>query len=123
MPEALERTTQLQLMQQQQYLLTGGPVMTPAVAITAAGEASPVLENVELPAADDAETPDPVTAASPAVDSGQYESLLLEVVSEPDLRSPAEAGAYFRQMHSLVRYLKICDGNLAEGKMLPLFPL
>ncbi len=42
---------------------------------------------------------------------------LLEVVSEPDLRSPAEAAAYFRQMHTLVRYLKICDGNLAEGSM------
>ena len=38
-------------------------------------------------------------------------------MSEPDLRSPAEAGAYFRQMHSLVRCLKICDGNLAEGSM------
>jgi aspartyl-tRNA(Asn)/glutamyl-tRNA(Gln) amidotransferase subunit B len=42
---------------------------------------------------------------------------LLEVVSEPDLRTPAEASAYFRQLHSLVRYLKICDGNLAEGSM------
>ena len=41
----------------------------------------------------------------------------LEVVSEPDMRTAAEAAAYFRQMHTLVRYLKICDGNLAEGSM------
>ena len=42
---------------------------------------------------------------------------LLEVVSEPELRSPAEAAAYFRTMHTLVRYLGICDGNLNEGSM------
>ncbi len=51
------------------------------------------------------------------IDLNRTGTPLLEVVSEPDLRSPAEAGAYFRQMHSLVRYLKICDGNLAEGSM------
>ena len=42
---------------------------------------------------------------------------LLEIVSEPDLRSAKEAAAYFRQMHTLVRYLEICDGNLNEGSM------
>ena len=42
---------------------------------------------------------------------------LLEIVSEPDLRSAKEAAAYFRQMHTLVRYLGICDGNLNEGSM------
>ncbi len=51
------------------------------------------------------------------VDLNRTGTPLLEVVSEPDLRSPAEAAAYFRQLHSLVRYLKICDGNLAEGSM------
>jgi len=51
------------------------------------------------------------------IDLNRTGTPLLEIVSEPDLRSPAEAGAYFRQMHSLVRYLKICDGNLAEGSM------
>ena len=40
---------------------------------------------------------------------------LLEVVSEPDMRSPAEAIAYLKKIHSLVRYLKICDGNMQEG--------
>jgi len=42
---------------------------------------------------------------------------LLEIVSEPDLRTAAEAATYFRQMHQLVRYLGICDGNLNEGSM------
>jgi aspartyl-tRNA(Asn)/glutamyl-tRNA(Gln) amidotransferase subunit B len=40
---------------------------------------------------------------------------LIEIVSEPDLRSPEEAGAYLRQLRAIVRYLGICDGNLEEG--------
>ena len=40
---------------------------------------------------------------------------LIEIVSEPDIRSAAEAGAYLRQLRSIVRYLGICDGNLEEG--------
>lgn len=42
---------------------------------------------------------------------------LLEVVSEPQLRTPAEAAAYFRALHALVRYLGISDGNLNEGSL------
>ncbi|MBI5503787.1 MAG: Asp-tRNA(Asn)/Glu-tRNA(Gln) amidotransferase subunit GatB [Deltaproteobacteria bacterium] len=42
---------------------------------------------------------------------------LLEIVSEPDLRSGAEAAAYMRKMRSLVRYLGISDGNMNEGSM------
>jgi len=40
---------------------------------------------------------------------------LLEVVSEPDMRSPDEAIAYLKKLHQLVVYLGICDGNLEEG--------
>jgi aspartyl-tRNA(Asn)/glutamyl-tRNA(Gln) amidotransferase subunit B len=40
---------------------------------------------------------------------------LIEIVSEPDLDSPAAAGAYLRKLRSVVRYLGICDGNLEEG--------
>jgi aspartyl-tRNA(Asn)/glutamyl-tRNA(Gln) amidotransferase subunit B len=40
---------------------------------------------------------------------------LLEVVSEPDMRSPDEAVAYLKKLHQLVVYLGICDGNLEEG--------
>jgi aspartyl-tRNA(Asn)/glutamyl-tRNA(Gln) amidotransferase subunit B len=52
-----------------------------------------------------------------AIDLNRAGTPLLEVVSEPDLRTPEEAAAFFRQMHTLVRYLGICDGNLAEGSM------
>ncbi len=40
---------------------------------------------------------------------------LIEIVSEPDIRSPEEAGAYLRKLRAIVRYLGICDGNLEEG--------
>jgi aspartyl-tRNA(Asn)/glutamyl-tRNA(Gln) amidotransferase subunit B len=40
---------------------------------------------------------------------------LIEIVSEPDMRSPEEAGAYLRQLRSIVRYLGVCDGNMEEG--------
>jgi len=40
---------------------------------------------------------------------------LIEIVSEPDLDSPAAAGAYLRKLRAIVRYLGICDGNLEEG--------
>ncbi|MBI4518908.1 MAG: Asp-tRNA(Asn)/Glu-tRNA(Gln) amidotransferase subunit GatB [Deltaproteobacteria bacterium] len=40
---------------------------------------------------------------------------LLEIVSEPDMHSPAEAGAYLRKLRSLLRYLEVCDGNMEEG--------
>ncbi len=40
---------------------------------------------------------------------------LMEIVSEPDIRSPEEAGAYLRQLRSIIRYLAIGDGNMEEG--------
>jgi aspartyl-tRNA(Asn)/glutamyl-tRNA(Gln) amidotransferase subunit B len=40
---------------------------------------------------------------------------LLEIVSEPDMATPAEAGAYLRGLRTLVQYLGICDGNMEEG--------
>ena len=51
------------------------------------------------------------------IDLNRTGTPLLEIVSEPDFRTAQEAAAYFKQMHGLVRYLKICDGNLAEGSM------
>ena len=42
---------------------------------------------------------------------------LMEIVSEPDIRSPEEAGAYLRKLRSIVRYLGTCDGNMEEGSM------
>jgi aspartyl-tRNA(Asn)/glutamyl-tRNA(Gln) amidotransferase subunit B len=49
------------------------------------------------------------------IDLNRAGTALLEIVSAPDLRSAAEAGAYMRKIHALVRYLEICDGNLQEG--------
>jgi len=40
---------------------------------------------------------------------------LLEIVSEPDMRTVAEAGAYLRTLRSILQYLEICDGNMEEG--------
>ena len=40
---------------------------------------------------------------------------LIEIVSEPDIRSPEAAGEYLRELRSILRYLDICDGNMEEG--------
>ena len=49
------------------------------------------------------------------VDLNRTGTPLLEIVSEPDLRSPEEAAAYLRKIHAILRYLDICDGNMQEG--------
>ena len=54
---------------------------------------------------------------STGIDLNRAGTPLLEIVTEPDMRSAAEAAACFRQIHSLVSWLGICDGNLAEGSM------
>ncbi len=51
------------------------------------------------------------------IDLNRTGTPLLEIVSEPDLRSAKEAVAYLKQIHSLIRYLDISDGNMAEGSM------
>jgi len=49
------------------------------------------------------------------IDLNRAGTPLLEIVSEPELRSATEAVAYMKKLHSLVRYLGICDGNMQEG--------
>jgi aspartyl-tRNA(Asn)/glutamyl-tRNA(Gln) amidotransferase subunit B len=49
------------------------------------------------------------------IDLNRAGTPLLEIVSEPDMRSAKEAVAYMRKLHDLVRYLGICDGNMQEG--------
>ncbi|MGB8078185.1 MAG: Asp-tRNA(Asn)/Glu-tRNA(Gln) amidotransferase subunit GatB, partial [Gallionella sp.] len=49
------------------------------------------------------------------IDLNRAGTPLLEIVSEPDMRSAAEAVAYARTLHSLVRWIGICDGNMQEG--------
>jgi len=52
---------------------------------------------------------------SSGIDLNRAGTPLLEIVSEPDLRSAKEAVAYMRKIHSIVRYLEISDGNMQEG--------
>src|SRR4051794_15937765 len=49
------------------------------------------------------------------IDLNRAGTALLEIVSEPDMRSAAEAVAYARALHALVRWIGICDGNMQEG--------
>ena len=51
------------------------------------------------------------------VDLNRSGVALMEVVSRPDMRSPAEAGAYVRKLRSILRYVGSCDGNMEEGSM------
>jgi aspartyl-tRNA(Asn)/glutamyl-tRNA(Gln) amidotransferase subunit B len=54
-------------------------------------------------------------ANASGIDLNRAGTPLLEIVSEPDLRSAKEAIAYLKKVHTLVRYLEICDGNMQEG--------
>src|SRR5215213_2185240 len=49
------------------------------------------------------------------IDLNRAGTPLLEIVTEPDMRSAKEAVAYLKKVHTLVRYLEICDGNMQEG--------
>lgn len=49
------------------------------------------------------------------IDLNRAGTPLLEIVSEPDMRNAKEAVAYLKALHTLVRYLEICDGNMQEG--------
>jgi aspartyl-tRNA(Asn)/glutamyl-tRNA(Gln) amidotransferase subunit B len=51
------------------------------------------------------------------VDLNRSGVALMEIVSKPDMRSPAEAGAYVRKLRSILRYVGSCDGNMEEGSM------
>jgi aspartyl-tRNA(Asn)/glutamyl-tRNA(Gln) amidotransferase subunit B len=53
--------------------------------------------------------------SSTGIDLNRAGTPLLEIVSEPDMRSAREAIAYMKKIHTLVRYLEICDGNMQEG--------
>ncbi len=56
-----------------------------------------------------------VVKGSSGIDLNRAGVPLLEIVSEPDMRSAKEAIAYMKKVHTLVRYLEICDGNMQEG--------
>jgi aspartyl-tRNA(Asn)/glutamyl-tRNA(Gln) amidotransferase subunit B len=56
-------------------------------------------------------------ASKSVIDLNRAGVALMEIVSEPDIRSPEEAGAYLRKIRQIVRYLGTCDGNMEEGSM------
>jgi aspartyl-tRNA(Asn)/glutamyl-tRNA(Gln) amidotransferase subunit B len=55
--------------------------------------------------------------AKSVIDLNRAGVALMEIVSEPDIRSPEEAGAYLRKIRQILRYLGTCDGNMEEGSM------
>jgi aspartyl-tRNA(Asn)/glutamyl-tRNA(Gln) amidotransferase subunit B len=56
-------------------------------------------------------------ASKSVIDLNRAGVALMEIVSEPDIRSPEEAGAYVRKIRQILRYLGTCDGNMEEGSM------
>jgi aspartyl-tRNA(Asn)/glutamyl-tRNA(Gln) amidotransferase subunit B len=57
------------------------------------------------------------SAAASLVDFNRAGVPLMEIVSHPDLRSPAEAAEYVRSLRAILRYLAVCDGNMEEGSL------
>ncbi|MEX1298397.1 MAG: Asp-tRNA(Asn)/Glu-tRNA(Gln) amidotransferase subunit GatB, partial [Desulfotignum sp.] len=57
---------------------------------------------------------DPVRGKS-LVDLNRTGVPLIEIVSEPDMHTPAEAGAYLRKLHAILKYIDVCDGNMEQG--------
>lgn len=57
---------------------------------------------------------DPARAQS-RVDLNRTGIPLIEIVSEPDIRSAQEAGAYLRKLHAVLKYINVCDGNMEQG--------
>jgi len=56
-------------------------------------------------------------AENSLVDLNRCGTPLMEIVSEPDLRSPEDAAEYMRQLRALLMYLDVCDGNMEEGSL------
>jgi aspartyl-tRNA(Asn)/glutamyl-tRNA(Gln) amidotransferase subunit B len=56
-------------------------------------------------------------ATKSLIDLNRSGVALMEIVSEPDIRSPEEAGAYLSKLRQILRYLGTCDGNMDEGSM------
>ena len=58
-----------------------------------------------------------IAGAGSVVDLNRAGTPLLEIVSEPEMRAPEEAGEYLRSLRAILMYLDVCDGNMEEGSM------
>lgn len=83
---------------------------------TAAGEKKVQLNRIHLEE-DAGKSLHDVDALNTAVDYNRAGTPLIEIVTEPDLRSSEEAFAYVSELRKLVRYLGVCDGNMEEGSL------
>src|SRR4249920_2843129 len=83
---------------------------------TATGEKNVQLNRIHMEE-DAGKSLHDVFADETALDYNRAGVPLLEIVSEPDLRSGDEAYAYLTELRKLVRYLEICDGNMEEGSL------
>ena len=83
---------------------------------TTAGEKSIRLNRIHLEE-DAGKSLHDVDAANTAVDYNRAGVPLIEIVTEPDIRSGDEAAAYLTEIRKILRYLDICDGNMEEGSM------
>lgn len=83
---------------------------------TSSGERSIRLNRIHLEE-DAGKSLHDVDSANTAVDYNRAGVPLIEIVTEPDLRSGDEAVAYLTEIRKILRYLKICDGNMEEGSM------
>jgi aspartyl-tRNA(Asn)/glutamyl-tRNA(Gln) amidotransferase subunit B len=83
---------------------------------TAAGEKDVQLNRIHMEE-DAGKSLHDVYANETALDFNRAGVPLLEIVTEPDLRSGEEAAAYLTELRKLVRYLEICDGNMEEGSL------
>ncbi|MFH2099140.1 MAG: Asp-tRNA(Asn)/Glu-tRNA(Gln) amidotransferase GatCAB subunit B, partial [Pseudomonadota bacterium] len=92
------------------------PIAEHGAAVVDAGQGPRTIRILRIHMEEDAGklTHDPGRPVS-RVDLNRTGVPLIEIVSEPDIRSPAEAAAYLREIHSILRFLDICDGNMEEG--------
>ncbi|HZH05331.1 MAG TPA: Asp-tRNA(Asn)/Glu-tRNA(Gln) amidotransferase subunit GatB [Lautropia sp.] len=106
-----------QISQYETPVVAGGQL---AIVVPAAGSGGePVVKTIRLTRAhleeDAGKSLHEDFAGQSGIDLNRAGTPLLEIVSEPDMRSAAEAVAYARTLHGLVTWLGICDGNMQEG--------
>ncbi len=104
-----------QITQSDHPYATGGVVSIPA---TEDGEAATQVRLIRIHMEEDAGKNTHVAGEGVSlVDYNRAGSPLLEIVSEPDIRSPSEAASYMRELRTLIRYLGISDANMEQGTL------